>query len=194
MASHSAASSDTAAEADSQTDGSDTDDFELGSEDGSDDLTFDFTGDLTWDSTASTEGADDAAALPLIPRDDYPSLPIDNDKEIRLLQVQPSTDPWTIDCRLFIEKRNGAIEYEALSYTWGSSTLGRCIRVNGKDFLVTDNLYAAICRLQRSESRNLWIDAICINQSDLNEPRCASAEDGSSVCRGFKDDCVAWRL
>jgi len=152
MASHSEAPFDREAEVDSSHDSSDTDDFELNSEDGSEDLTLNFTGDLTWALTESTKRINDASALPLIPRDDYPSLTIDNDTEIRLLQVQPSTDPWNIDCRLFIEQRKGLVEYEALSYTWGASRLGKCVTVNGRDFPVTDNLYAALHRLQLPEA------------------------------------------
>lgn len=170
MASHSAALSDMAAEVDSLHDSSDTDDFELDSEDGSNDLMLKFTGELKWDSTASTERKDDAVAFSSLSGDDYPSLPIDSEQEIRLLQVQPSTDPWNIDCRLFIEQRDGSVEYEALSYTWGASTLGKCVRVNGRDFPVTHNLYAAIRRLQLPDApRILWIDAICINQGKLEE-------------------------
>lgn len=61
--------------------------------------------------------------------------------------------------------------YEALSYTWGAFSQNRTITVSDiSGYRVSDNLYAALRRLRKvSESRTLWIDAICINQADLEE-------------------------
>jgi hypothetical protein len=61
------------------------------------------------------------------------------------------------------------LTYAALSYTWGSPGDTRQIILDGHSFTVRKNLYDF---LQRSESRNgvpLWIDAICINQDDVEE-------------------------
>ena len=41
--------------------------------------------------------------------------------------------------------------------------------MNGQPFSVTDNLHIALQHLKRNEERLLWIDAICINQSDNGE-------------------------
>ena len=66
--------------------------------------------------------------------------------------------------------------YEALSYTWGSPNKTHTVRVQDHDhderwgLLVTENLYVALCHLRSStETRTLWADAVCINQSDLAE-------------------------
>lgn len=61
--------------------------------------------------------------------------------------------------------------FEAMSYTWGSSSEDRSITLCGRSgFKVTDNLFRALRRLRYSHrSTVLWIDAICINQSDLEE-------------------------
>ncbi|KAF2269172.1 heterokaryon incompatibility, partial [Lojkania enalia] len=60
--------------------------------------------------------------------------------------------------------------YEALSYTWGGQGLTEPIFCNGKSLLITKNLHSALLKLRlRQESRLLWVDAICINQLDLNE-------------------------
>jgi hypothetical protein len=61
-------------------------------------------------------------------------------------------------------------KYEALSYTWGDETQRRDIHLGGHTFSVTKNLYEALCCLRHaSEPRQLWVDAICINQTDIPE-------------------------
>lgn len=60
--------------------------------------------------------------------------------------------------------------YEALSYIWGSPYKNYSIRLDKCVFHVTKNLYAALSRLRnRDFERIIWIDAICINQDDLEE-------------------------
>ncbi|KAF2108132.1 heterokaryon incompatibility protein-domain-containing protein, partial [Lophiotrema nucula] len=58
-------------------------------------------------------------------------------------------------------------EYEALSYAWGTSLVPHKIIVDGAPFYVTSNLYSALYELRQMErDRIIWIDAVCINQSD----------------------------
>lgn len=63
--------------------------------------------------------------------------------------------------------------YVALSYVWGSSTDKKTILVNGMEMQVTQNLHIALLQLRKSNwvrrRVNIWIDAICINQDDLDE-------------------------
>ncbi|KAH8811281.1 heterokaryon incompatibility protein-domain-containing protein [Xylogone sp. PMI_703] len=63
--------------------------------------------------------------------------------------------------------------YEALSYTWSSSVDQLQIRVLDEEdawLPVTVNLSSALRYLRHSKNpRSLWIDAICINQKDLQE-------------------------
>lgn len=91
----------------------------------------------------------------------------------RLLLLLPAKDPKDpIECQL-IEVPLGATnesperEYEALSYVWGARS-GSCpIICHGKSLLVTENCLAALIRLrQPSVTRTLWIDTICIDQSE----------------------------
>jgi hypothetical protein len=62
---------------------------------------------------------------------------------------------------------------EALSYTWGPLNKRRDIIVKGNNnetLSITENLAQALKYLRHdTESRLLWIDAICINQLDLEE-------------------------
>ena len=62
-------------------------------------------------------------------------------------------------------------EYEALSYTWGSPEATETITCNDVDFPITENLFRALQALRpsRNTARHLWVDAICINQTDDNE-------------------------
>jgi hypothetical protein len=60
--------------------------------------------------------------------------------------------------------------YHALSYVWGSSVKDCKVYVDGKIFLVTRSLAEALRRFRNDESvEQLWADALCINQDDLDE-------------------------
>ncbi|PPJ59701.1 hypothetical protein CBER1_10540 [Cercospora berteroae] len=68
------------------------------------------------------------------------------------------------------------LPYEALSYTWGVFQKGRTIYYrSGRNqrivVPVTDNLFKALrgLRPRRGKPRTIWIDALCINQADLQE-------------------------
>lgn len=61
-------------------------------------------------------------------------------------------------------------EYEALSYTWGDESIRHTILIDGCDFSVGQNLFDALRGLRvEVKERMLWVDAICINQSDVPE-------------------------
>ena len=61
-------------------------------------------------------------------------------------------------------------QFEALSYVWGDRSNQVPIKVEGTEVLVTQNLHAALKRLRDTHApRRLWVDAICINQTDLQE-------------------------
>lgn len=62
------------------------------------------------------------------------------------------------------------VAYEALSYTWGSSTELFPLICDGRELLIHFNLYQALPYLaNRPSELPLWIDAVCINQSDEAE-------------------------
>ncbi|VBB84221.1 Putative heterokaryon incompatibility protein 6 protein similar to HET6 of Neurospora crassa [Podospora comata] len=63
-----------------------------------------------------------------------------------------------------------APDYSALSYVWGDANDTQPIIVEGRIFQVTRNLFTALERLYADGfSGKIWIDAICINQSDNDE-------------------------
>jgi len=102
----------------------------------------------------------------------YTPLPPDG-ASIRLLRLQPSSDnDAQIQCKLLSASIEEAqkIPYEALSYTWGDATQTSDIEINGANFPATVNLEGALRALRKpDEPRTLWVDAVCINQSDLQE-------------------------
>lgn len=117
-----------------------------------------------------------STATPLVYR------PLDNTKnEIRLLRIAPSLQvDSVINGTLDHVPINHHSSYEALSYTWADDRADaeydsdneedHCILLEGHYFPVASNLFAALRQLRLpSEERWFWVDAICINQSDLVE-------------------------
>ncbi|KAK8068576.1 hypothetical protein PG996_007688 [Apiospora saccharicola] len=89
----------------------------------------------------------------------------------RFFTLLPGRFDDPIQCRL-LESTIGEMQnrYEALSYTWGDATDKVPISVNDGPVSVTKNLEVALRHLRReSETRTLWVDALCINQSDVAE-------------------------
>ncbi|OSS45162.1 hypothetical protein B5807_09092 [Epicoccum nigrum] len=78
----------------------------------------------------------------------------------------------TVRCELFHAHLDddSIIEYEALSYTWEESHKPYNIVVNGRMMPVTRNLSMALRNLRYPhQDRILWIDAICIDQTNDKE-------------------------
>lgn len=60
--------------------------------------------------------------------------------------------------------------YEALSYTWGSDPPSNFLWLHGCALAIRPNLEAALLSLRLpTQPRLLWVDAICINQGDVDE-------------------------
>lgn len=62
------------------------------------------------------------------------------------------------------------LSYSALSYVWGSAADTVKVEINGLPFHVTHNLHGALEQLEKNGVNSwLWIDAICIEQCNLEE-------------------------
>ncbi|KAH0527222.1 hypothetical protein TsFJ059_002246 [Trichoderma semiorbis] len=101
----------------------------------------------------------------------YPELP--DSRSIRVIKLHGTTSP-SDDIRfdLITVSLDAPLPYEAISYTWSGQPLDRPVYANGREYLVTRNAEDVMRRLRPSKpehSRNLWIDAICINQKDDRE-------------------------
>src|SRR5436190_22184539 len=104
----------------------------------------------------------------------YKYHPLDLDgSSFRLIRLLKGNFTDGIQCELFeawLHQVEGGMPYEALSYTWGSAKKTFNIIVNGCTMGVTQNLYVALQHLRfEDRDRILWIDAVCIDQSDLQE-------------------------
>lgn len=104
----------------------------------------------------------------------YQHAPLDRHDSIRLLELLP--DVFGEPLRRIIHQypRGHVVPYEALSYTWGDPVFPEQIYVGvdpaSPSMPITQNLYNAVQHLRKShESRILWIDALCINQSNVEE-------------------------
>jgi hypothetical protein len=120
-------------------------------------------------------------------------------REIRLLSIQPGKKDSRIEIKLsthtlpsYVPDRSEkgqstAPAYDALSYEWGDPNGAKHnILLDGQPLEVRDNLFHALKMLRAfpaeyqklpnqkppalfDETRLLWIDAICINQKDIQE-------------------------
>ena len=98
----------------------------------------------------------------------YEALP--SASHIRLLVLEHGASSAPLKGRLDIVKLSQQCRYRALSYVWGNQQ--RCIEFNCDSTVlyITENLALALRALQRSNwPRYLWVDAICINQDDIQE-------------------------
>jgi hypothetical protein len=100
--------------------------------------------------------------------------PLSSHNSIRLLTLLPGKGNAKLTFTLCaVEILSGALSkasYEALSYTWGDPSQKCEVWCAGSPFMVTESLYEALSYLRHPDrSRTLWIDAVCINQSDKEE-------------------------
>lgn len=104
--------------------------------------------------------------------DHYHYLPLDTQKlELRLFRLRKG-DSVKIegDVTHIPISDHDNISYEAVSYTWGDTELTETIEVGGKRLWITESLHSALhCLRFPDRDRDLWIDAICINQIDEEE-------------------------
>jgi hypothetical protein len=100
--------------------------------------------------------------------------------EIRLVTLLPQSAGLPILCNMSHVSLENEPIYEALSYTWGAQEALTTISINGRTMAVRRNLWMALSHLRHlTELRVLWIDAICIDQSNNDERR-------SQVSKMFK--------
>ncbi|KAK5172599.1 uncharacterized protein LTR77_002719 [Saxophila tyrrhenica] len=118
----------------------------------------------------------------------YESMPLDPHRmEIRLLQLEvprDETTPPPLRFELIRVSLKGLLppRYCAISYAWGDATELRIIHIDGYPVRVPKNTYEALQGVylrkathqyyitsQREAFTDLWIDAVCIDQSSISE-------------------------
>ena len=125
-------------------------------------------------TAASLEAGQELAELSLEQRT-HASLYGDLDstrREIRLLrqQVPSPGEEGMMSFELAVHSLETVPAYKALSYCWGTEDASRHILINGRQFAIRPNVHDYL-QLVSGEAQPRWmyIDAICINQSDLLE-------------------------
>ena len=99
-------------------------------------------------------------------------------------------------------------QYHALSYTWGCpfpndhpladdvdwETAGNVIEVNGRSFSIRQNLADVLNEFHDLPHGDkwTWIDAICINQSNLEERSSQVSHMRRILCGCGVCSCLAW--
>lgn len=92
--------------------------------------------------------------------------------EIRFFELLPRTNGSEITGSFHSTRLSSSLDYVALSYTWGDSASAYNIRLDsGKSIAVRKNLWNFLRQQSGIITRPVlfWIDAICINQSDVHE-------------------------
>lgn len=107
-----------------------------------------------------------------------------SEREIRLLKVLPDEDAPNpeqnsslVRCELSVHclDQDSPPSYTALSYVWGPPTTmsgsgDDTLVVNGEATPARTNLLSALRAFRkRKDTTYLWVDAVCINQDDLEE-------------------------
>ena len=91
-------------------------------------------------------------------------------RQIRLLEILPDVDSQTIRCTLRTCRLDDKPIYDALSYHWGDPSRTSHVICNGARLDITANLDEALRQLRTDgDPKVLWVDAICVNQKDLDE-------------------------
>ena len=109
----------------------------------------------------------------------YQYLPLPSTASIRLLRLQPGSSPAPIKCLMSTHEIEQAPAFRALSYTWGEKIEHRigCNDVDCNDstrgechISIHQSLWLALQRLRhKTDEQVLWIDAICISQTNNEE-------------------------
>ncbi|KAF5601881.1 heterokaryon incompatibility het-6 [Fusarium pseudocircinatum] len=99
---------------------------------------------------------------------------------IRLLRIIPGTQNAVVSSLMSVVNLDDNPTYKCLSYTWGEpggnetdeiwSKPSQTILINGSEMHIRQNLYNALVALcQYGILGPIWIDALCINQNDIEE-------------------------
>lgn len=113
--------------------------------------------------------------------------------EIRLIQLSPApphAQHDAIDCILEYVSLHNPPPYIALSYQWGNPKDTVPILVGDHTHLVTRNLSNALRNLRARGHQQVWVDAICINQRDIQERN--EQINRMAVIYQLAQDVIAW--
>lgn len=92
---------------------------------------------------------------------------------VRLCTLQPDDISKPLVVSLSIHRLDVSLQFEALSYVWGSAEGESDILCDKAYLMIRSNLRDALYRLRDPQKeRVMWIDRICINQEDRDKRSC----------------------
>ncbi|KAI2608974.1 heterokaryon incompatibility protein-domain-containing protein [Hypoxylon fragiforme] len=97
--------------------------------------------------------------------------PLSGGLAFRLLHLHPGTPDEDLHAELIPTTIDDVAEqYEATSYTWGSPDNPQRMTCNGISLVIQKNAFDMLKTLRKPDQpRTVWIDAICIDQSNIKE-------------------------
>ncbi|KAK4444014.1 heterokaryon incompatibility protein-domain-containing protein [Podospora aff. communis PSN243] len=101
----------------------------------------------------------------------YGSL-VQKAQQIRILHLIPGKPDTPLSGLLQIAslESKSRPEFDAISYVWGDPRATSHISIDGRNLPIASNLHNALVAIRHeSEWRILWVDALCINQQDIQE-------------------------
>jgi hypothetical protein len=101
----------------------------------------------------------------------YSHVPLNKDRRsLRLAFLYPGLPTHPLRCSFAELPLEAVPDYWALSYTWGAPTIVSEVWIGNQPLGITKNLECALKRLRHKRLfRPVWIDALCINQTDDGE-------------------------
>lgn len=107
----------------------------------------------------------------------YSYKPLSPTRHTRILRLEAAADDSApLRCSLHDIDLDDDLDYDAISYTWGAPDFTDNLFVVASDgspiscLRITVNLRRGLERLRRTTgARNLWVDAICIDQTDKGD-------------------------
>lgn len=96
--------------------------------------------------------------------------PLSEPGQIRLVTILPGDQGAYLQLQLEHIDLTSNAKYECLSYAWGQVGHDQPLTLNNSSFLISSTLHTALQHLRHPQrSRKIWIDAISINQADVEE-------------------------
>lgn len=119
-------------------------------------------------------------------------------EQFRLVTLYRGSSSDKIQCSIETRALSDNPPYHALSYCWGNDDILKSIFINSLEFPIRPiefpirpNLYDALVRLRKpDEDLTIWIDLLCIHQSDVEEKQ--RQVDLMHRIYGQAESIIAW--
>ncbi|KAJ3469897.1 hypothetical protein MRS44_003962 [Fusarium solani] len=100
------------------------------------------------------------------------NCPLPSKDSIRLIEILPGTGNMPVAAQIHVTQLSYPQPYEALSYAWGHKEFLHKVTLDNENIPTTTNLFHALERIRLPDRpRLIWVDQLCINQSDDDEKR-----------------------